>query len=699
MFSTQLLVLESLNVEIVTKATRSRVITRSLLRYPIKKICLLEQPQHTCQSYDVKSTAINILVSNSRLRTMAKSAEFLSETVSSMFVKTGSAGVSHVAEARQLSRPSMPFLDEYKFAEASVSIQSLCTQIVPDDTENDCQKCHPNHSQEQLTDVVASFLSQLSCLDVKCPSEKSVACMTRLAVNRCCALGLSVQEAKQCMDAAKANFKKEASTLFDSSRHDRVANPLAGTQYASATNDNYFEDVSACSPLDLAEILDDIVKKATAKTMADFDYKMLTDSNHSKTELTLKVDSLVLSQSLFYRRNIFQFSAKSLEVRNEQISLLSVTASRYVEDEKSLGDTDAALTVFLHCHSADFTRDDCQEVYFEANCEDCQDVYLVFDPEPCLAVFEAVTKCMEGISTKNNSIDHSKRPAGQMVINGKVASFSIVLADQLLPVMECHLQNIVIKQSLIDHQTATKTSVNADTISVDFVCQSNYPTIISTEGFERSAFTVQMTAQQDPASDPSEVLIGFDGIRMVLLCQILNEMIQYTSSPKHGIGLFLSCTKANEGIVHDAPAPSPPSILKVVMKNSSFILPRDNTSLDMVGLEVEEVSLVRDKVGESWSIDTSTTAKYVATASQDKGKEFVSSSSLDSFFDCMDEHQLQDSTKPLETKQAPQIPRITILFSNAHIFTALNKLQSSTSNNLPEINAHTQRTGRAKHNR
>ena len=51
---------------------------------------------------------------------------------------------------------------------------------------------------------------------------------------------------------------------------------------------------------------------------------------------------------------------------------------------------------------------------------------------------------------------------------------------------------------------------------------------------------VQMTSHKGPASGPNETLISLDGVRIVLLRQIINEILQYTESPHYGIGLFLS---------------------------------------------------------------------------------------------------------------------------------------------------------------
>ena len=109
----------------------------------------------------------------------------------------------------------------------------------------------------------------------------------------------------------------------------------------------------------------------------------------------------------------------------------------------------------------------------------------------------------------------------------------------------------------------------------------------------------------------------------------------------------------------------------MLINSSSLILPRDSKSVDMVGVEVDEVLLSSERVPESWSID-----RYSFPDSAGKeGQHFASSSSSDEFFDaCMETSQLRASSgSPQPFNQAPpQIPRFAVQIRQAHIITALN---------------------------
>ncbi|KAL7539480.1 hypothetical protein ACHAXR_010091, partial [Thalassiosira sp. AJA248-18] len=556
-------------------------------------ICSLEQQsEHLCQSYDIRSSPINILISDFRLRTIVE----MLNTASNAFVKGGDA-----TESRPLPQSFMPFLAECALEETKVFIQALGIEIISDYDKRPAKQLL---ARDQLEDIVAAFISQLSCLDFKHPSQNAIVCMTRLMINRCCcALGLSMQQARTCTEVAKANFEREASATFFSapsydakkSRRSRRENRPINRHRRSTRHQSGTVSLENMNPETLSGTLNRIVRKATAMTVSELTNVLpRPDFVHPEHELAIDADSLVVTRSLFYCGNMVQINAKSLTIRNGKFSLLNIhphigdvqaSPQLSVEEKKSPDDeTDVGLTILLRDRVVDCNRNH-RNIYFEAG-----SIESIFTPEAYLDALEACKAAFVSESgAQEDQIDHPKRPVSDIIVNGNISSLSIVLTDKLLPFIECRFEDIAIEKSAEGgHQAVANTSFNAGTISLDCLWQSNYPNIISTyeskngESFDgRSVFSIKMTAQQDPTRGPNELLIGLDGVRIVLLRQVLNEILQYTGSPNRGIGLFLSSIESEKG--ND----DPPK-LNVMINNSTFVLPRDKTSVDMVGVEVEE---------------------------------------------------------------------------------------------------------------
>ena len=651
----------------------------------------LEEPLNACKSYDVKSSAIHVLVSELRLRTLVDTLD----TISSTFNKA-----INTPESKQLlPKPFIPLLAEYVLSESKLSIQSLSIHIICDGEEE--RPTDNLHLQEQLEDIISSYISQLSCLDFKHPSDNAIACTSRLMVDRCCALGMSEHEARQCSEAAEANYKRETGDIFYPPLDHEVTNAKRflrrRTSNRGGKKGKAFVEID---PEALSAALDKIVNKVTSATLSEFSHVLLQlDPNYSRHELAINVESLVVSRSLLYYGNTVQINVKSFAVSNEQARLLRMRphmsgiqpSSPHSEvEKKSLDENETALTISLHEREATPDHDYNQEIYFEAGF-----VESTFSPEAYLKAINSTKSVLDAArqsGTQNTeSTTHPQRPVKDIFINGSVSSMIIALTDKLVPFIECRFQDVSMAKSVVESHATTKTSLHACTVCLDCVYQSTYPNIISTYPPSdngdifggRSAFTIQLTSPNNPDLGPSEILIGLDGVRIVMLRQILNEILQYTSSPNYGIGRFLSSmSTGSDADTHDACQALPK--LQVSINNSSITLPRDSKSIDMIGVEVEEISFTREQVSETWSTDG------YSFATPPSERKVTTPSSSEVFFDCIDDDQFK--------VQQSTIPRFVVDVRHAHIFTALNKNHfSSEKIHMPEFNANVQHTGRADH--
>lgn len=647
-------------------------------------------------SYSASSPSIGILVSEFRLRTLMD----MMETISGVMSKS-----CDCKEKDQPLRPSLPALKDYVLAETKLSIQSFCLQIVSDDDEIDCPVA--SSPREQLHDVIASFISQLSCLDLRHPNKEAVACMERLMMDRCCALGFSEGDARKCMETARANFDREVSanvvtsSIQDAEKARRLRRRTTKRKTARKTVRKTvgLTTLHSMNPESLSLLLDEMAGRATANTVATFEEVLLMqDSSYSEHQLSIDFSALEASMSLFYTGKLVQVSAASFAIGTREAILLKmqrqgsdVQSSQHRLEEKNSSD-DSALTFSSRDSGADIDAGCYRDIYFEAGC-----VTSIFAPEPYLQCIQACNVLAAGSKTDGHKVQHNlpKKPARQVVVNGNISCVSAILTDKFIPFVKIQLNDVALERK------AATTSLQAGILSVDCLYQSAYPSIISSypsqdgDGFGgHSAFSIEMISHPDPTC-PNDVYISLDGVRITILRQILNEFLQYTSSSNYGIGLFTSGMESEKGADESLATSTPPK-LTVTIGNSSVVLPRDSKSVDMVGLEVDSMVISREQVAESWSLDN-----YSFSDDEGKRKQSASSSSSDMFFDCMDGDQTQAYSAGSSLRHLQHtLRRFAVQMKGAHIFTALNNHRHSTDEvNMPEFNENVQHTGRVEHNK
>ncbi len=674
-YYSQLFDLDSLDAVIETHKKKHDEIQRHsirLLRCPIRIQVQYSSIAGTrpCQSYDVRSQTIDLLVSESRLRALLKTMDTVRKTLSN--VTDG----AHKPEA--VLRPTKSVMNEYVFAEWKASIESLGIHVIPDNYE---ESPDDFFGRRLLEDAIASFVCQLSYLDFDHPSQVAIDCISMVFIERCRALGVAEDEARKLLYAARANFNIEASAKTVCHPHDDPEEKLGGHW---AVNHNRNIDRHLDAPQALSEAFDQVVKNSTRMTLAEFGGGL---SAASKYDLCVFAESLVISRSFLYGGSTSQITVKSLMIQNQQINLLKI-CQQSSDSEPSQptavpDETDSALAMTVRNRN-DANRGCSQDICIEAD-----RLLSIFSPEAYLDASKAFLTLFDVVSDH-----HHERPARDMIVNGCVSSIILVLTDNFVPFIECRFQDMTFEKSAIESQISTHTSFHAGAISVDCVSQTSYPCLLSTytseygEDIELSpAFSIILNTPPISTSSPSELLIELNGVRIVLLRRILNEILQYVSSPNYGIGsvLYRFETKAST---------APPE-LKLSIHNSSIVLPRDSNSVDMVGIEVEEISLAREQVSETWSIEKYSFSND--TVSQSSGNFGRTSSSADIFFDCIDAHTTSGlNFTPPETR----MKRYTVQVKGGNVFTALNPCHVSSSDiNMPAFTANVLSTGRAAHHK
>ena len=176
----------------------------ALMQYPVNIQCRLlsnaAEEQPCGPKTEITFSPVNVLVSKIRLQVLSN----LATTCSCFLMK-----VSDQAEkVKELSRPTLSAMSDSVLTEIDVSIPSLAISVVHDSETND-NIAYNQFVRNQLEEILASYLSQLSCLDLKHAGKLSSECMTNLCLSRCCAIGIAKDDAQIILDAAKSHFKRD----------------------------------------------------------------------------------------------------------------------------------------------------------------------------------------------------------------------------------------------------------------------------------------------------------------------------------------------------------------------------------------------------------------------------------------------------------------------------------------------------------
>ena len=242
-------------------------------------------------------------------------------------INTESAPESSAVE----SLPRLAALSIQILVALELRISSMSLTCVDDSTE----LC-PSESIREIImeESLSDFVSVLSCFNLDYPTKESVEVAGNICVNRLRVLGLSEDEAHDCVHAARLNFlagmdamKRSQSELLKELASQEVRGAVASAgedegPYASSA-DNSVPSVAEISDDDSEEsldIIDTTVKGAVEKTMSSFSSLLKNSSPVSKALSELLVIDLPTGATLSMTKMFYDFRLechlKSFHVRN-----------------------------------------------------------------------------------------------------------------------------------------------------------------------------------------------------------------------------------------------------------------------------------------------------------------------------------------------------------------------------------------------
>ena len=196
---------------------------------------------------------------------------------------------------------------------------------------------------------------------------------------------------------------------------------------------------------------------------------------------------------------------------------------------------------------------------------------------------------------------------------------------------------------------------------------------------EKAHFRLMIVPSRDPWSQSDKLYIDVENIRILVLRQFINEVIQFTSSDFYGIGLFLKKITKSQRL--DLNGNQPQGLhYEITIKNASVLVPRSSVSVDMLAIEVGKLVIMNKLPTKSFTMPSVSTplrkngCKVAWKASSRSASPKASSSREADFFDCMDvQEEHSKEGLPISPIENCVIPRIEVKIENARFFTSLSK--------------------------
>ena len=131
--------------------------------------------------------------------------------------------------------------------------------------------------------------------------------------------------------------------------------------------------------------------------------------------------------------------------------------------------------------------------------------------------------------------------------SGTVADVSIIFMDDIIPFVRLHFSDMSLNHSLSESGDSSHATLLASEVSLQCVSPpgaDTYPDVVTThqftnnrDGKEHNALAVNIKITSD---DDDDVTICLDGVKIFVLRQFVNELLQYISSPDYGLGQLMN---------------------------------------------------------------------------------------------------------------------------------------------------------------
>lgn len=508
---------------------------------------------------------------------------------------------------------------------------------------------------DDMTESIRGFLSVATSFDLSFPHEEALGSAMQICIDRLTGIGLALEDSWEVANTSLLNFLDDIDAL-ETKRSPDLQQGIKGLRFMDDDTDNgedpfqiAFENSIDRTVATFENLLDDQNEASESESTYQVQYDFVFDVP----------DGIELSMVRLFYDSFKSFALPTMFLTNSAglhllrvnpagsnqktnpetpAGAMSTASDQNVRDDNSLQpllEIGFALRSFVMDKQYSFGRgglplsaigtdqigdsnlpNRTRELFRDI---DCGEIELIFSAE----IFEEFADCLRDIYEPIHEMQVARgteidipppKPEKDYYALAACSSISaLLLADDLSPFTRTVSTDQVFRtqresafSAHASSETARCLSFCAQTLTVTNLSQEGelYPTILSVDP---DLFVgTPVLAQYLTTDAGSEIEMNLRGVRVVLLNQFIEESMQFFTSQDYGIGRFLKCLRqarsqasSPEVTIPNAVNPSGGLRWSIAFTESSVVMPRSTSSLDMVGWEMDSL-----RIGRCWEVET-----------------------------------------------------------------------------------------------
>ena len=620
--------------------------------------------------------------------------------------------------------PRLQPLSEHKIAAGVLSIASLAVIFVSDaGGDNELSFA----DQEIIVeDAISDYLSFLACFDMRGRVDEAMHLARSVCVERLIGAGFDPQTACQCVESATARFLddiklvetmqmqtlQEVSSIRNENNDSRAAVGSFDLSVDEHETDSALDENSQES----FEILETAIRNAVEQTLSSYLHPSQAPPKVMGTIVVVEAEGgLYARATRFFYDSHLTVEMPSLAVRNGAgVGIVSLTgngvASPYrsgdgqsqrdrldSRTEESAAANGFLLSIFYQDKDFDFAQGGSA-----LSVLGCDDLGAVVRHRECLidaklgqlkvhVCSKVLSDVLDGLGERSKDLasevdDRTSGTAAPPKLNRHVVmerslyidakGVSLVLfSDEMNPFTSLTFLSVLCiytSDLVIEANDMSLVNLTPEGQHFPAVIQVLDPHEHRESVIEAPVFRLHYSASQMPWKRSAKVVTEVNGVQILFLNQFISELTQFFVSANHGIGRFLS-RLAHTTSVDDYGNPPPPLMMKIMVSDSSLILPRSTTSAEMVGIEFTSLDVSKSYHVESFKVANETGILWKGEAWSSDGDHSADANEKPAsgieFYDCV---EIADAAPAvISSFDKDLLLRFTVILRGANIYTAL----------------------------
>lgn len=597
--------------------------------------------------------------------------------------------------------PRLDVLSRFIIVTADVSIAGFRVCLL----SNDCFAQPPSSyaKQVQMGDSIIDFLSAVSNFDLSFPQEEALSSAMQICIDRLAGLGIPLGAAWEISNTALLNFLEDVTNARQSTKiidaESKASRELSYTMRRSAnrtvaSHTQLIQNTSSEEQLFAQDLLFDMPEGLSLSLM-----NLYYDSH-----LHLSIPSLFIAngEGIHLVRLTCATSESADDSRSQEgatnaegsVFSPSVTHSSGPVNSVSRNSTAVSWHRFKVDRNYPFGRgglalsvlgstDDSGDG-LEGLVEETIDDLVVGDLETLFSprLYSDATLLLTNLlgylgsfssRTEATDISPSTTLDEQCHCLIECASASALLAtEKLVPFTRIGLGNIVAKSgSMLRHREKIDSFINATEVELFNLAPDSemYPELMSVldginygdDSRRRKDRAPIRVCRKVTTGGTDEIEISLSRMRVIYLHRYITEVQQYLFSESQGVMRFFAPERHQQTSASDV-------VYRLVLENSSLVVPRASRSCDVVAVEIDTFSVENSREHASFSMPTarSTLKTNNTTLDEDMSDTCLSQT-------------LVDRPGQMRPLLHALVSRLRVGIRNARVFTSLSESDQAVS--------------------